>query len=80
MESVFGYLVTSDSNPTRQIDNLDAWLYLTLAPIGFITSTLLFFSHLLNSKLRKHPGDLIMMVAFAELLLTFHWATSALHS
>ena len=65
---------------TGQIDNFDAYLLLILAPIGILTSLTIIIAHIYSPKLRAHPGDLIMMVAVAELLLTIHWFSSALNS
>ena len=69
-----------DPAPTGKIDNLDSYLFTILGSIGVVTSLLLFSTHLFNSKLRKSPGDLIVMVAFAELLLTIHWVLTGLFS
>ena len=65
---------------TGQMDNLDAYLLLVLAPIGIVTSLTIIIAHIYSPKLRAHPGDLIMMVAVAELFLTIHWFSSALNS
>lgn len=63
----------------RQLDTFDIMLMLVLGPIGFLASSTLFVAHLLSKKLRKHPGDLIMMICAAEMLLTFHWTSSAIN-
>jgi len=65
---------------TGKMDNLDAYLLIILAPIGIITSSIIIIAHIYSPKLRAHPGDLIMMVAVAELLLTIHWFSSAINS
>ena len=45
-----------------------------------IACVLMIVSHLLIGKLRKSPGDLVIMIAFAEFCLSLHWFMSAVRT
>ena len=62
------------------LDNLDAWTYVVLCPIGIFTSLGLFIGHIFSKELRKSPGDIVMMIALAELILSCHWFSSAIRT
>ena len=61
-----------------KLDHLDSWMYVVISFIGTLTSLMLFLGHILSPKLRKPPGDLVMMVSLAEFLLSAHWFSSGL--
>jgi hypothetical protein len=59
------------------MDYLTAYAYLLIAPMSLISS--LFLALLgTSSSFREPPGNLICMIAFAELLLSGHYFLSAL--
>lgn len=61
-----------------KLDHLDSYMYVVISFVGTVTSLMLFLGHLLSPKLRKPPGDLVMMISLAEFLLSIHWFTSGL--
>ena len=61
----------------EELDAFDTFTYLVLCPIAMLASFVLLAVHLAYPKLRKQPGDLIVMIAFAELVLSAHWFASA---
>jgi len=63
-----------------QLDSLDIFTYLVVGPISALFSLVLFVVHLFSPELRAQPGDLVMMIAFSELLLCAHWISSAIHT
>lgn len=62
------------------MDHFDAFAYVVICPLGILTALGLFLGHIFSKELRKSPGDLVMMISFAELLLSLHWFTSALRT
>ena len=46
-----------------------------LALLSFFCSGFIVLAHLKVSELRKHPGDLIMMVCLTQTLYDLHWMT-----
>lgn len=61
-----------------RLDHFDAYNYVLLCPIALVTSISLLIMHVFSKDLRKQPGDLILMIAFADTLLVTHWLLSAL--
>ena len=61
----------------EELDAFDTFTYLVLCPVAMLASFVLLAVHLAYPKLRKQPGDLIVMIAFAELVLSAHWFASA---
>ena len=77
--------IPQEAEPTihysiHNLDHFDAYSYIVLCPLGILTSLGLFLGHIFSKELRKSPGDLVMMVAFADLLLSIHWFSSAIHT
>lgn len=64
-------------NP-QLLDHFDAYAYMVICPLGILTALGLFLGHLFSKELRKSPGDIVMMITVAELLLSSHWFTTAL--
>lgn len=61
-----------------KLDHMDSWMYVIISFIGTWTSLFLFLGHIFSPKLRKPPGDLVMMISLAEFLLSIHWFSSGL--
>ena len=61
-----------------KLDHFDSWMYVVISFVGTVTSLMLFVGHVMSPKLKKPPGDLVMMVSFAEFLLSLHWFSSGL--
>lgn len=61
-----------------RLDHFDTYNYILLCPIALIASISIFLLHSLSKDLRQQPGDLIMMISFADILLIVHWYSSAL--
>lgn len=62
------------------MDHFDAYAYMVISPLGILTALGLFLGHVFSKELRKSPGDLVMMITVAELLLSTHWFSSALRT
>lgn len=74
------YLFMGDSNPSYTMAVFDSYAYIVVCPLNMIASTLLIIAHLWYKELRKHPGDLIVMIALSELGLSVHWFMSGVRS
>jgi 1-phosphatidylinositol-4-phosphate 5-kinase len=64
----------------NRLDAFDTYTYLILGATSMIACILMIISHLLVAKLRKSPGDLVIMIAFAEFCLSLHWFMSAVRT
>ena len=60
------------------LDVFDVYTYLLYSPFSIAVSTILITVHLKHAELRKHPGDLILMIAFWENILSWHYLYSAI--
>jgi hypothetical protein len=69
------YYVTYDFT---KLDHFDSWMYAVISFVGMFTSLFLFLGHIFGPKLRKPPGDLVMMISLAEFLLSVHWFSSGI--
>lgn len=63
-----------------QLDTFDTYTYLIIGPFSILSSAVLLVAHLFTKELRKAPGDLIIMIAFSELILSIHWFSSAIRT
>lgn len=79
MSSYMDYTAYTPMKADR-LDLFDTWTYILLGPIAMFCALSLFLGHLFSRRLRKMPGDLITMVAFSEIMLTFHWTVSAINT
>lgn len=63
-----------------QIDHYDAYNFLIIGPISFLAS---FFFILLNiyfKEIRKFPGNLLIIISAAEMVLCAHWIVSGIYT
>ena len=64
----------------NRLDAFDTYTYLIIGFIALLATLAMFFLHLVKKDLRKQPGDLISMIAFAEFWLALHWFISAIRT
>ena len=64
----------------RSLDVFDTYTYLGLGFFAMIACLILISAHAFSNELRKQPGDLILMIAFAEFWLCLHWFMSAIRT
>jgi hypothetical protein len=62
----------------QSLKSIEVYTYLIIGSMSTITSLLFLISHIRIKQLRQQPGDLILMISLAELILTVHWITSAI--
>lgn len=70
----------NEAQQLNRLDAFDAYTYLVLGAVSMMACVLMIASHLLVGKLRKSPGDLVIMIAFAEFCLSLHWFMSAVRT
>jgi 1-phosphatidylinositol-4-phosphate 5-kinase len=63
-----------------KLDPFDTYTYLVIGGIALLASLAMFLLHVVKKEMRKHPGDLISMIAFAEFWLALHWFISAIRT
>jgi Phosphatidylinositol-4-phosphate 5-Kinase len=64
----------------NRLDPFDTFSYVILGFVAILSSLAMFIIHIAKKELRKQPGDLIAMIAFAEFWLSLHWFISAIRT
>lgn len=62
----------------KELNPMDVYIYLYLAPFGALASLYLMYLFIKYKAMRKQPGDIIFMLAFAEFLGSVHCFISGL--
>lgn len=63
-----------------QMDHYDTYTYLLIGPISFFCALLFIVFTLCFKESRAFPGNLLIIISFAELGLCIHWFLSALNT
>jgi len=59
------------------IHDIDKYLILIIGPICVLATLFTILTFIKYPSSRKAPGNIILMIAISELILTIHWITSA---
>ena len=59
------------------IDDVALYSFLIIGPIAFLGCLINMIIYFKYKKLRKEPGNIILMIAFAQLFEVTHWISMA---
>lgn len=70
----------SDSKYLYEMDHYDAYNYIMIGPISFIASFLFIMINVYFKEARRFPGNLLIIISLAEMVLCIHWFISGLNT
>lgn len=59
-----------------KLDHYDAWTYVIIGPLSLIAAFSFIFLNIFFKETRIFPGNLLIIISLAEMLLCIHWIMS----